>query len=130
MRWPELLEAIANEAAADTVLDSIYGDAIRQAGSGKRIVPSLEHMLIADAEAEQWAPHTVQWDQWCDTQEKLVLSEEALMRLFNHDVPVVIGGIGLWSLFLEGDQLSAPDRDGVHGRAVRFRFTPIRERYT
>jgi hypothetical protein len=130
MRWPEVLEAIATEAAGDSVLELIYGDAIRQAGSAEYAIPSLEHTLIADSEVEQWAPHTVQWDQFCATQAALIESERALMRLFNHDVPVEIGGLMMWSLFLEGAELSAPDRDGVHARAVRFRFTPIRERYT
>lgn len=130
MRWPEVLEAIATAAAADSVLTGIYGTAIRQAGSAAFEVPALEHTLIADGEAEQWAPHTVQWDQWCETQADLINSERALMRLFHHDVPVVIGGLGMWALFTEGAELSSPDRDGVHGRAVRFRFTPIRERYT
>jgi hypothetical protein len=129
MRWPELLREIAAVAAADTDLISVYGTKIRQAGSVDHAVPSLEFMLIADTEEQQWNPHTIQWDQWCATQAELIVSERALQRLFNQDVPVVFGDIMMWAYFLEGAELATPDRDGFHGRALRFRYAPIRERY-
>lgn len=129
MRWDDVLQVVGAAAAADLVLGSLYGGAIRQAGSEAYVTPSLDYTLIGDSEEELWAPHIVQFDQWCPTQAQLILSERALRRLFHRDIPVTYGGVGMWANIEEGMPLSAPDRDGVHARALRFKFSPLRERY-
>jgi hypothetical protein len=136
MRWDDLLVTAAAAAAGDPTLASIYSDpnAIRQAGTAAHVVPSLEFQLVSDTkEADIWAPHVIQWDQWVDTLEQLMASERALARLFDREfdlVPCNFGGTYFWSEYTDGAALVAnPDRVGYHGRAVRYRMTPIREEY-
>ena len=130
MRWDDVALAIRTAAAADPVLAAIYGAAgVRMGASAQdHIVPSLEYMIVADTGTELWEPIIVQWDQWVADYDDLVASERALRKLFDHDLPVEIEGVYMWSVFTDGASLvDAPDRAGYYGRAVRFRYSPIRE---
>jgi hypothetical protein len=134
---------MGDAAVADPTLGTLYRlreDEVGEGADRGRIalrgtkefgVPLLEFTLIApDVETEAWAPCIVQFDQYVKTMPELVRSELALRALFNHDVPVDMGGVYMW-LELEdgGVELAAPDRDGHYGRAVRFRATPLRQQY-
>lgn len=127
MRWHDVIWAISREAAADPILAGIYGSVIRMGGTQEHAVPSLEYWIIGDSASELWEPVTIQWDQWVHTLEDLVISEAAIRTLFDHPVPVTIQGVIMWSEFTDGASLVAPDRAGFHGRAARFRFTPLRD---
>ena len=129
MRWYAVARAIAAAAAADTVLAAIYGEAIRMSAMAQdHIVPSLEYQIVTDTADELWEPVIIQWDQWLADFQDLVDSERALRKLFDQDLPVEIGGVYMWSVFTEGAELvDAPDRAAFYGRALRFRYSPIRE---
>lgn len=128
MRWDAVTQAVAARAAGDTVLQDVYGDAIRANGMSDFTVPSLEYQLVADTLGELWHPHTLQWDQWVPNRTELERSERALVRLFDHETPQLIEGVFMWSFYLDGADLTGPAREGYHGRAIRFRFDPIRAR--
>lgn len=130
MRWDAVAIAIGQAAANDATLLEIYGAAnIRQkAAAQDHLTPGLGFWLVTDAGTELWEPQIWQWDQWCDTWEDLVASERALRKLFDHDLEVTIQGVYMFSVFTEGAELTDdPDRAGFYGRAVRFRYSPIRE---
>ena len=129
MRWDDVARAGRIAAAADPVLAAIYGAAIRMGAMAQDFsVPGLEYQIIADTANELWEPIIVQWDQWTHDYDDLVASERALRKLFDHDLPVEIEGVYMWSVFTDGANLvDAPDRAGFYGRAVRFRLSPIRE---
>jgi hypothetical protein len=129
MRWDAVARAIRNEALADVTLAGIYGTAIRANASAQdHIVPGLTYQIIADTADEKWEPVIIQWDQWTNSLAELVASERALRFLFDQDLPVEIQGVYMWSEFTEGAELvDDPDRAGFRGRAVRFRYSPIRE---
>jgi hypothetical protein len=143
MRWDALLKAAGDVAATHPDLAAIFGDNIRLHGTWKLDtpgqpdgspplpnVPLLELRLVSDLENELWAPTIIQWDIWVKTLPEAVRAERALRRLFHADSYVTIGGIEMWSEYLDGDSSTAtPDRDGFFGRAIRFRHTPLRERY-
>lgn len=130
MIWDDLIERIYAIIDADTVLKGLYGDAMRMAGTAEHSIPSLEWTLITDRESELWAPHVIQFDQWSFNLEDVVTSERRLRALFHQDLPVLLGGdLLVWAEYQDGTVLAAPDRNGFAGRAVRFRFTPLRERY-
>jgi hypothetical protein len=133
VRWDTVLRALIVTVEADPLLAGIYSVGgvlqFRKIGTGQRVVPSLEYMLIGDSETELWAPCTVQFDQWVKTSEDLRASERRLRGYFHLDVPGPIGGIGMFAQYLDGDDKPMPDREGVFGRSIRFRFTPLRERY-
>lgn len=129
MKWHQVVEAMLGAIVADAKLTAIYGVVVRQSGNAPFQVPSLEWDLIGDSEGEQWAPCLVQLDQWCATQDDLLRSEQRLRRLFHQELPVTIGGVMMWAQYEDGAMLASPDRDGYFARAVRFRFTPLRDRY-
>jgi len=127
MRWAAVIEAISKVAAADPALVAIYGTAIRMnAGAQDYQMPGLEYQIIADTANELWEPMIVQWDQFTESLADLVDSERALRELFDHAFPVTIEGVFMFSEFSEGAELQSPSRENVFGRAVRFRYTPIR----
>lgn len=124
-----VLAAATAAVRTDAALVGVYGPHMRLAGSGTHQVPLLEWQLIGDSEGELWAPCTVQFDQWCPTMDALRMSERRLRFLFHLEVPGVVQGLGMWSEFQDGAWLASPDRDQVFGRALRFRMTPLRDRY-
>jgi hypothetical protein len=130
MQWYAILERLAALLRTDPVLVGLYGDRMRLMGTGAHAVPMLEWMLVADAETELWEPCTIQIDQWVTASAALEASERRLRELLHHETPIAFGGITTWAQYLDGQILASPDRDGYIGRAVRFRLTPIRERYT
>jgi hypothetical protein len=122
--------AIGQEAQASATLTLIYGQRIRQRGTRDHEVPSLDYWLVVDTEEEQDAPCIVQFDQYVESYEQLVLSEVELRRLFNHEVQVWIREVFGWVEFESGaDLVESPNRAGFYGRAVRFRFAPLRRMF-
>lgn len=135
MRWDVVLQKVGDAAAGDPLLAGIFGAAIRLAGTSAFTVPALELQLVADSVTELWAPCIVQWDlftkdrQTATGLEDLRAAERRLRQLFHLDVPATFGGLGMFSQYEDGTMIATPDRDGYYGRAVRFRYTPLRERY-
>ena len=129
MKWHQLMNQLKDVVLADPVLSSIYGTSMRMAGVGDVQAPLLEWMLIADSENELWAPTVIQFDQWTGDMPTLARSEQRLRRLFHLDLPATFGTITCWAQYVDGESLAAPDRDGYYARAIRFRFTPLRDRY-
>lgn len=129
MKWHQLLAELTTVVLADSILSGIYGTSVRLAGSGDLVNPVLELALVADSESELWAPTVIQFDQWTGSMEALGRSEQRLRRLFHLDLPATFGAITCWCQYVDGDFLAAPGRDGYYARAIRFRFTPLRDRY-
>ncbi len=129
MKWDQVIRVATAAVLADPVLAGIYGQNVVYLGTARHAVPLLEVMLIADSETELWAPCTLQWDQWCETMDALRASERRLRLLFHQDLPISLGGVGMWVQYVDGAELVSPDRDGFFGRAIRFRYTPLRAQY-
>ena len=129
MRWDAVIAAVTGTALADPIIVGIIGAAGRLAGTGPHQVSLLEWSLIADTEDELWAPCTVQWDLWVNTIEEQIALERQLRRLFHAELPVNLAGVRMWSQYVDGSVLASPDRDGYYGRALRFRYTPLRDLY-
>lgn len=129
MKWHEVVDAMLTAIIADAALVAIYGSVVRRAGDAPFAAPALEWDVIADSENELWAPCVVQLDQWCTSQIALSRSEQRLRRMFHHDLPITLGAVSVWSQYVDGSTLASPDRDGYFARAIRFRMTPLRDRY-
>lgn len=130
MMWDHVMERVVAEILMDDVLATIYGDAVRAAGTGEQIVPSLEWTLVGDTENELWAPMIVQFDQWTKTGEQNRRSEFRLRQLYHRDVPRTIAGdTMMWTMYSDGAVLAMPDRSNFIGRTIRFTFTPLRAKY-
>jgi hypothetical protein len=133
MMWDNVIEVIRTTILDDGILAAIYGDRVRMATpSGTPFdpkVPILEYLLVGDTENELWAPTIIQFDQWAPTIDDVVASERRLRRLFHVTLPRKFGPVYMWGEYAGGEVLATPDRNGFDGRAIRFRFTPLRERY-
>ena len=129
MKWDAVLVALTDVVTQDTALVAVYGDAMRMAGTDTHRVPVLEWFLVADGEDELWDNITVQLDQWTATAADLWASERRLRQLFHQELPASMGGMSMWMQYQDGAALTVPDRDGYFGRAIRFKFTPLRELY-
>jgi len=126
--WDRVIQAASDMAAADGILINLY-PTMRNAGPGKHSVPLLEHRLIADSEDELWSPVVIQWDQWHESMAAIIAGERQLRLLFHVETQRDYAGIPMWSQYVDAEWIASPDRDGYFGRAIRFRMTPLRERY-
>lgn len=134
MNWDRVIEACSTVILADPILSSIYGTRVRMATPSAEVfdppAPLLEYSVIGDAErGDQWAPTIIQFDQWAREVEVAIASERRLRRLFNPELPATYAGLFMFAQYVDGTILATPDRNGFVGRAVRFRFTPLRDRY-
>lgn len=129
MMWDTVMGWVIGIIRSDLVFQEIYSGAIRMAGTGKQQVPGLEWHLIGDTEGELWAPVIVQFDQWATDMAVIRRSEARLRSFFHRDLPMDIGGTRMWTQYEDGAMLATPDRSGFMGRALRFRFTPLRQQY-
>jgi hypothetical protein len=129
MKWLDVMNAAVATVVADPELALIYGEKIRMSAAKEFEVPALNFDLVADAEDEVFATVVLQFDQWCETLVDLAQSELRLRRLFHRDLPTDFGGLTMWAQYVDGEALSVPDRDGYFARAIRFRFTPLRDLY-
>ena len=129
MKWDQVVKVAIDNILLDRTLANIYGTNVRKMGTGDHLVPSLEWMKIGEAEDELWNPIVIQWDQWCHTWDDLAASERQLRRLFHQDVPIVLGGVGMWLQYVDSGDHTDAQRDNFAGGWVRFRYTPLREKY-
>jgi hypothetical protein len=129
MMWDQLMARIITLITTDVGIVEIYGDRIRMSGSSEFEDPVLEWTMIGDSETELWAPMIIQFDQWTLNADTLWKSEFRLRGLFHHDLPIIIDGVQLWTQYQDGTIIAMPDRHNQFGRAIRFRFTPLRRQY-
>lgn len=129
MKGYEVSQVVIEDIAADTVFAGIFGEKIRLGGTGPLEKPLLEYWKIGESENELFAPVTLQFDAWLATDLELNRVVQRLRRKYHQDVPVVIGGLGMWCQYVDDESLASPDRDGYFAHATRFRFTPLRDRY-
>lgn len=132
MMWDRVIVRLLEQLESDPKIVELFGDRIRMTGSGEAPTPAasiLELMLIADSERETDAPCVIQFDVWAPKMEITAAGERRLRQLFNQPLPVDYGEGPMWAQYLDGTTLASPNRDGFSGRASRFRFTPLRERY-
>jgi hypothetical protein len=129
-RWHALLKRIKPLLAADATLFGIYGEAMRMAGTDDVTVPLLEWSVLFDSETELWEPVTIQFDQWLTDDEDLRRSEQRLRSLFHRPSSFDLDGIPGFAQYVDGAMLATPDRASYIGRAIRFRFTPLRAAYS
>lgn len=134
MMWDQVLERLRVLMLADSALAAIFAERMRMATfTGlpfSPTEPTLEWSLIADTESELWAPCIIQFDLWASEMEQLIAGERRLRTMFHQALPFDIGdGVRVWGEYNDGTILASPSRDGFAGRAIRFRFTPLRSQY-
>jgi hypothetical protein len=129
MMWDHVMVRVTALMLADDILIALVGANVRMAGTGDHKVPLIEWSHIGDTQNELWAPISIQFDIWAHTMDDMRAIERRLHQLFNKDLPIDVGGLRMFSVYNDGSMLATPDRSNYEGRAVRFHFTPLREKY-
>jgi hypothetical protein len=129
MMWDEVMTRVVAAIRDDSLLMETFEGNLRRGGAGEQQVPGIEWHLLGDTEGELWAPILIQFDLWTNTQEQATIGERRLRSMFHQDVPVMLDDIRLWMYYSDGQELATPERSGFNGRALRFRFTPLRRQY-
>jgi hypothetical protein len=117
--------------AADSDVLAVLGNppAFYMAGEREFKVNSMRWTLIANTEGENYEESLVQIDFWVRSLANVRTLERALRRLLHHETEVTIGGLELWSKYIDSRPLTGAT-DGTLARALDFRLTYLRERYT
>lgn len=130
MMWDQVMLRVIEMINADPVLAEIYHGTLQQAGTAAQAVPSIEWILITDIEDELWAPCVIQFDLWNRVAADCRRGEFRLRSMFHSNLQLIIGGdLQIWSQYTDGSMLATPDRSNIIGRALRFKFTPLRRQY-
>jgi hypothetical protein len=116
--------------AADSDVLAVLGNppAFYMAGEREFKVNSMRWTLIANTEGENYEESLVQIDFWVRSLTHVRTLERALRRLLHHETEVTIGGLDLWSKYIDSRPLTGAT-DGTLARALDFRLTYLRGRY-
>ena len=129
MMWDKVMERVRTMILTDATLILLVGDAFRKAGPNDLVVPLIEWTLLGDTENELWAPMLVQFDCWAKTADDARKIERRLRVMFHQPVMMTLGDIKIFSEYSDGADLATPNRANFTGRAIRFRFSPLRQQY-
>jgi hypothetical protein len=131
MRWDSVIPAcVVAPVVADTEALVVLGNppTFFMAGEREFSVPSLRWTLIANTEGENYEDALVQLDFWVRSVAQAVALSRALRRLLHHEAEVTIGGLKLWSKYVESRPVRTA-RDGIVEGSLDFRLTYLRERF-
>lgn len=131
MRWDTVIPAVVvAPAVADATVQGVLGagPGFFMAGERTFAVPSMRWTLIGNVEGELWEEALVQIDIWVRSMADLITLEGALRRLLHHETDVEIGGVKLWSKYVDSRPLNGA-KDGTLARSLDFRLTYLRGRY-
>ena len=130
MRAPEIWQALVDVMEADAVIAGIVGDAIYLTDGEREFqVPSIAGTLIASTQGERFTQSEFQMDCFAKTLQDAVTLGERLIRLFDQDVRVWIGGVRMWSRCTDERFFHGPVSDKVYRRSLDFELEVIRSRY-
>lgn len=131
MRWDDVIPlAVVAPVVADSDVISVLGNppAFFMAGEREFKVNSMRWTLIANTEDENWEESLVQIDFWVRTLAQLRTLERAIRRLLHHEIEATIGGIDLWSKYVDSRPLMGATA-GTLTRSLDFRLTYLRGRH-
>jgi hypothetical protein len=93
------------------------------------VVPSVEWSLIGDREVSLFNPLTLQVDYWCRGMGRASTIEWRIRTLSHRDTSRVMGGIRLWTRYLDSRNHDYPADPGVLHRSLDLQLEPLRARY-
>jgi hypothetical protein len=129
MMWDHVMEHVKTLITVDVTLTAIFQGKFRKAGVGEMSIPAIEWSLLGDTESELWAPMLVQFDCWTTKADDTRRAERRLRSLFHRPTSIRFDTYTMFSEYADGADLATPSRSNYTGRAVRFRFTPLRQQY-
>lgn len=131
MRWDTVIPAaLMVPVEADSDVRAVLGNppAFFMAGEREFKVNSMRWTLIANTEGENWEESLIQVDFWVRRLADVLTLEAALRRLLHHEIELTVGGVTLWSKYVDSRPLGGAT-DGTIARALDFRLTYLRGRH-
>lgn len=131
MRWDTVIPAaVVAPIMADTEVQSVLGSqpAFYMVGERDFKVQSMRWTLVSNVEDENYEESLVQIDFWVRSIDDAVTLSAALRRLLHHEIEVTVGGIKLWSKYIESRPVRTA-RAGIVEGSLDFRLTALRARY-
>ena len=128
MRWHTVLPlSVVAHVRDDSDVQGVIGDDFYMIGERAFKCPSLRWNLIANVEGENFEESLLTFDFWVRTVADAATLEAALRRLLHHEAVVTIGGVKLWSKYVDSRPLGGA-KDGTIARSIDFRQTYLRGR--
>jgi hypothetical protein len=128
VRLYQVVDGVLGAIENDATLALLFGSRVRQSGDAPIESRVMEWSAIGDTEGELYNPVLIQFDLFTESSALMVEAEVALRRLLHHDLPVELGGVGLWSQFQARREI--PDTPkGILGVSQDYLFTPLRTKY-
>lgn len=131
MRWDDVVPvALVAPVMADSVVQSVLGNppAFFMEGEREFKVNSMRWQRIANPEGENYEEALIQIDWWVRTLSDSRTLAGALRRLLHHETEITVGGIRLWSKYVDSRALTGA-RDGTVAESMDVRLTFLRSRY-
>lgn len=131
MRWDTVIPTcLVAPVMADADVQSVLGNppAFFMAGEREFRVNSMRWTLVANTEGENWEESLVQIDFYVRTLAQVRTLERALRRLLHHEIELTVGGVKLWSKYVDSRPLGGA-MDGTIARSLDFRLTYLRGRH-
>lgn len=131
MRWDTVIPAaVVAPIMADEDVQSVLGNppAFYMIGEREFGVQSMRWGLVSNVEGELYEESLVQLDFWVRSVAEAVTLMGALRRVLHHETEVEIGGLKLWSMFVEQRPIRTA-RDGIVEGSLDARLTYLRGRY-
>lgn len=132
MMWDLVVEAWLDLLEADTALETELGgdDHIYPAQSSRAArIPSVEWSLVGDLEEESFNPITIQVDIFAKNVRQMVTIERRIRLLTHRDTARVLGGLRMWTRYLDSRSHDYPAQPGAMHRSLDFQFEPLRAKY-
>jgi hypothetical protein len=128
VKWVDVMEAVLAHLTADAGLTAaLAGGAIRRHGTFiEPAVPSLAWITYGNVLDENTEVVPTQWDIFAQEIDQAIAIERRLRALLHRDTPQVIGGIPMWTQFVDARDHADPEPGRIH-RSLDFRFEPARE---
>lgn len=125
--WGHVVQAVVAELRGDAaIISALGGEHIFRAHDTRDMqIPSVTWIVISTVKRENTVIVDIQIDIWAHGVPALVELEGRVLHLFDHDLPVTLNGLDMWSTLTEGFDVPDPD-PGVAHRGLRFAFEPLR----
>lgn len=130
MRWDDVIQVWLDRLATDAALvDALNDRPLTPANAAEPVtIPSADYSFIYEDEGELFVRFGVQVTIFAPIGRAAVI-ESRIRQITHRDVSYDLGGLRLWSRFIDARSTDYPAQRGVIQRSVDFEFEIIRAKY-
>lgn len=131
MMWDRVAKAWVALLVGDAALLAALGGPHVYPASAARVIriPSIDYQGFSDIELETFNPIQIQVDYFARGVGNAATIERRIRTLTHRDVRRTLGGLRLWTRYLDSRNHDYPTDAGVVHRSLDFLFEPLRAKY-